>query len=228
MFSVGRITVRQLSCGYGKQNISKVPLSRSMMPITKPLTSIAYHQKYLRKVFVQKATCYRVSQFEPEKRHLFTTAINNDYYKILDVPSTAKKSEINIAFFKLAREYMPGTDGIAPGFGRTVGDKQKFQEVAEAYSVLGDDCERRQYDMYGYHDDQGFREYQQSESYPYEVPQKVDAEEVFAKFFAKQLSLMYAHRGSLEDPEFDNTEWGQFLKSKYEKDVKSQWGEGWW
>src|SRR6185436_13756623 len=63
-----------------------------------------------------------------------------NYYEVLGVDKKASKDEIKKAFRKLAHQYHPDKKG---------GDESKFKEVNEAYSVLGDDTKRNQYDMYG-------------------------------------------------------------------------------
>ncbi|MEK7208148.1 MAG: molecular chaperone DnaJ [Patescibacteria group bacterium] len=63
-----------------------------------------------------------------------------DYYQTLGVEKTASKDDIKRAFRRLAHEYHPDKKG---------GNEQKFKEVNEAYSVLGDDKKRAEYDAYG-------------------------------------------------------------------------------
>ena len=63
-----------------------------------------------------------------------------DYYQTLGVSKSASKDEVKSAFRKLAHQYHPDKGG---------GNEAKFKEVSEAYSVLGDDNKRKQYDTYG-------------------------------------------------------------------------------
>lgn len=63
-----------------------------------------------------------------------------DYYAVLGVDKKASTDEIKKAFRKLAHKYHPDKGG---------GDETKFKEVTEAYSILGDEKKRREYDMYG-------------------------------------------------------------------------------
>lgn len=63
-----------------------------------------------------------------------------DYYNVLGVDKKASKEDIKGAFRKLAHKYHPDKGG---------GDEAKFKEITEAYSVLGDDKKRREYDTYG-------------------------------------------------------------------------------
>src|SRR5919199_2882701 len=66
-----------------------------------------------------------------------------DYYKALGVDKKASQDDIKKAYRKLARQYHPD---------RNSGDKQaeeRFKEVQEAYSLVGDPERRKQYDQGG-------------------------------------------------------------------------------
>lgn len=68
----------------------------------------------------------------------------NDYYETLGVSRGASQDEIKKAFRQLALKYHPD---------RNPGDKQaeeKFKEINEAYSCLGDSEKRSQYDHGGF------------------------------------------------------------------------------
>lgn len=67
------------------------------------------------------------------------TEAEKDYYAILGVPPTATQEEIRQAYRKLARRYHPDS-------GSEEASAEKFQEVREAYSVLGDLARRQAYD----------------------------------------------------------------------------------
>ncbi|MGX7577064.1 DnaJ domain-containing protein [Candidatus Vidania fulgoroideorum] len=63
-----------------------------------------------------------------------------DYYKILQIDKSASSSEIKNSYKRLAMKYHPD---------RNQGDKNselKFKEINEAYSVLGDESKKYEYD----------------------------------------------------------------------------------
>ncbi|MCD6019977.1 MAG: chaperone DnaJ domain protein [Bacteroidetes bacterium] len=66
-----------------------------------------------------------------------------DYYKILEIPSTAGEADIKSAYRKLARKYHPD---INPNDENA---KKKFQQINEANEVLSDPEKRKKYDKYG-------------------------------------------------------------------------------
>jgi DnaJ-class molecular chaperone len=59
-----------------------------------------------------------------------------DYYQVLGVPPTASQEELKRSFRQAARS-------SHPDFGGTT---EQFQEVQEAWAVLGDEARRAQYD----------------------------------------------------------------------------------
>lgn len=63
-----------------------------------------------------------------------------DYYKILELSPDATDDAIKKSFRKLAKKYHPDTNGGDP---KAVA---RFQEINEAYSVLGDEAKKKAYD----------------------------------------------------------------------------------
>lgn len=63
-----------------------------------------------------------------------------DYYSILGVPQNATDAEIKKAYRKLAVQFHPDKNP-----GDTVAE-EKFKQIADAYSILGDPEKRKQYD----------------------------------------------------------------------------------
>ena len=66
--------------------------------------------------------------------------MSKDYYQILGIQRDANKEDVKKAFRKLAAQYHPD---------KKTGNEAKFKEVSEAYSVLGDEKKRAEYDAYG-------------------------------------------------------------------------------
>ncbi|XP_074601064.1 dnaJ homolog l(2)tid, mitochondrial-like [Brevipalpus obovatus] len=67
------------------------------------------------------------------------TKIKKNYYEILNVPRNATRRQVKKSYFKLAKMYHPDSHFE----GRSA---EKFQEVQEAYSILGNDDSREKYD----------------------------------------------------------------------------------
>jgi molecular chaperone DnaJ len=66
--------------------------------------------------------------------------LEKDYYKTLGVPKTAKAAEIKKAYRDLARKYHPDANkGNANA-------EERFKEITEAYNVLSDEKQRKEYD----------------------------------------------------------------------------------
>lgn len=65
-----------------------------------------------------------------------------DYYKVLGVSENASQDEIKKAYRKLAKEYHPD---------KRAGNKEaeeKFKDISDAYSILGNPEKRKKYDMF--------------------------------------------------------------------------------
>ncbi len=107
--------------------------------------------------------------------------IDRDYYKILGVEETASCEEIKLVYRRLAKRYHPDSRG---------GSKQaeeKFKEITEAYSVLGNAKKREEYDMLrkarlfdkGFH----FSDAQQPRSKTKETSFTKEFQDLFSKLF---------------------------------------------
>ena len=66
-----------------------------------------------------------------------------DYYNVLGIHKTADDKTIRQAYRRLARKYHPD---VNPGDSSA---EESFKNVNEAYSVLSNSDNRRQYDRYG-------------------------------------------------------------------------------
>ena len=71
--------------------------------------------------------------------------MKRDYYEVLGVTKHASAEEIKKSYRKLAIKYHPDRNPDSPGA------EDKFKEIAEAYSVLGDVQKKSEYDAYGHH-----------------------------------------------------------------------------
>ncbi len=65
-----------------------------------------------------------------------------DYYEVLGVDKNASDAEIKSAYRRLAKKYHPDVN-------KEEGAADKFKEIGEAYSVLGDENKRKTYDQFG-------------------------------------------------------------------------------
>jgi len=68
--------------------------------------------------------------------------MTKDYYDVLGLHKTASKEEIKKAYKKLAKKYHPDLN-------KDPSAEQKFKEINEAASVLGDDQKRARFDQFG-------------------------------------------------------------------------------
>jgi len=66
-----------------------------------------------------------------------------DFYDTLGVSRDSSQKDIKKAYYQLAKKYHPDSNKNDPNASK------KFQEVSEAYEILGDEEKRQQFDTYG-------------------------------------------------------------------------------
>lgn len=106
--------------------------------------------------------------------------MSKDYYETLGVSKDASKEEIKKAYKKLAKKYHPDIN-------KDPSAQDKFKEINEAASILGDDEKRKTYDQYGeaafkqgQGNGQGFSGFGQS---GFDFGEGFDFDDIFEMFF---------------------------------------------
>ncbi|TKJ20106.1 MAG: hypothetical protein CEE43_13740 [Promethearchaeota archaeon Loki_b32] len=66
-----------------------------------------------------------------------------DYYEVLGIDRNASKTQIKLAYRRLAKKYHPDKNK------KDLNAKEKFIEIHEAYKILNDPKRRSQYDHIG-------------------------------------------------------------------------------
>ena len=77
--------------------------------------------------------------FDNQARAYFSVSFdaNKDYYKVLGVSQSSTDKQIKAAYFSLAKKYHPDVNK---------GNAERFKEISDAYSVIGEDKKRKDYD----------------------------------------------------------------------------------
>jgi DnaJ-class molecular chaperone len=102
-----------------------------------------------------------------------------NYYQILGLEKTASEQEIKQAYRKLAKTHHPDLGG----------DKEKFQELQEAFEILGDSVKRAQYDNPAPQFNRNTHQYHDFESnidLDAIFASNPDAREAFRQFFGQE------------------------------------------
>nr|CDS27758.1 dnaj subfamily c [Hymenolepis microstoma] len=85
---------------------------------------------------------YRTSSFGVRFCRFGTdTQYRKNYYKILGVPPNSSPQEIKNAYIRLSKQYHPDVAG------NDVDSRSKFVEITEAFSILGKESNRKEYDF---------------------------------------------------------------------------------
>ncbi|KAF8562005.1 hypothetical protein P879_09449 [Paragonimus westermani] len=105
-----------------------------------------------------------------------TFSHKKDYYKILGVDRSASQADIKKAYYELAKKYHPDVNKNDKNAA------QKFQEVSEAYEILGDDNKRKQYNAFGSSASSGQGNFSGSQR-GFEYHSQIDPEELFRRIF---------------------------------------------
>ncbi|MGN0728083.1 DnaJ domain-containing protein [Treponema sp.] len=123
-----------------------------------------------------------------------------DLYSILNIEKNASAEEIKKAYRKLAFQFHPD---------RNPGDKQaeeKFKKITEAYSVLGDETKRRQYDR---HESDSFSE-------PFSRASEFYQRDPFDDFFEnRNYRYTYTYSRNYSKPD-GNFNYAEFLLSVFQ------------
>ncbi len=135
--------------------------------------------RFSNKIFLNKLFILKLAIYTTTKSNFFLTNKSlapKDYYKILGIAKNADSKEIKKAYYQLAKKYHPDQPS---------GDKTKFQEVSEAYEVLGDEKKRQMYDTEGFNPNNAG---QSSSSYGssaggFNYQSQMDPEELFRTIF---------------------------------------------
>jgi DnaJ-class molecular chaperone len=94
--------------------------------------------------------------FLRQSSRLYVTA-TKDYYKTLNISRNSSKKDIKSAFYKLSKVYHPDLN--------ETGDSKKFLEITEAYNILSNDLQRREYDASVNHKSRPTEMFHNSRSY---------------------------------------------------------------
>lgn len=83
--------------------------------------------------------CKTIESSKCEERDV----VDDEFYKILEVPTTATQEEIRRQYYKIAKKCHPDKNTSDPNAA------DNFQKLGQAYQVLGDEKRRAKYDKFG-------------------------------------------------------------------------------
>lgn len=116
--------------------------------------------------------------------------MNEDLYQVLGVPRTADAEEIKKAYRALALKYHPDRN---PGDAHA---EDMFKRISAAYSVLGDETKRAQYDRFGSADTQNTASYDGQGQYWGWTQEGQFNEDIFWQWFKSQAEQQQNARGN--------------------------------
>ena len=122
-------------------------------------------------------------------KRLFSTTVSvlsKNYYEILAVPKNSSQGDVKKAYYQLAKKHHPDRNRDDPKAAAI------FQDIAEAYEVLGDEAKREEYDSifassttsYGFHgkkSDNANSSYKAGQAWKYNL--ETDPLDLFNKVF---------------------------------------------
>ena len=130
--------------------------------------------------------------------------MRSNLYDLLKVPSYASKKSIKTSFYKLSKECHPDMNS---------GDVDKFKAIQNAYSILGNDITRREYDS-KHLTKRSFSHTQRSshQSAPYKSKSYSHSTTTYAKMdkvhHKKRKQEVYMWKKAMEDDRLDfNKRW---------------------
>lgn len=127
--------------------------------------------------------------------HTTTNKYSKDYYRTLNIAKNASDKEIKSAYFQLAKKYHPDANP---------GDKDaanKFQEVSEAYEVLGKRNRKSEYDMFGsQRKGQNYQNPNQQWTYHHKTVNNKEAAEMFQKLMKEFSSQQFSQKNTKKGP----------------------------
>ena len=148
------------------------------------------------------------------------TPTKKDYYQVLEVPKDADEAAIKKAYKKLALKHHPDKNP-----DNKVEAEEKFKEIAEAFSVLGNKEKREVYDKYGFQgleqntgmDQGGFADFDDFGGF-HSAFSFADANNIFKQFFGGSDPFQFF------DDDDEDFGFGKFGGAKFGKKGEDMFG----